>query len=372
MTTYATTPVGAASAAQPLTAPRPRPRPAARGWNIAATTVIWLTSLFVVALWVSGGGLQALVGMNGETLTTLGRITGLVSANLLLYQVLLMARIPLFERGFGRDGITRMHRLVGFWSFWLMAAHIALIAVGYAVTAQVDVLAELWTLVVDYPGMLLATAGTLLLVLVVVTSIRRSRQRLRYESWHLLHLYAYLGVGLALPHQLWTGADFLSSPAATAYWWTLWAAAAASVIVFRRGAPPRPVVATRPAGRERHARRNGRGRGAGRGQEPPPPQCAPGAVLRLAVHGRSRLDEGQPVLAGSRAARRRARDRGPRGRGRHPPAALAATGHAGPRGGPVRHHDRRRPHPQQDALHRGGGRNRPAHRDRRRRVVRPG
>ena len=237
MTTYATTPVGAASAAQPLTAPRPRPRPAARGWNIAATTVIWLTSLFVVALWVSGGGLQALVGMNGETLTTLGRITGLVSANLLLYQVLLMARIPLFERGFGRDGITRMHRLVGFWSFWLMAAHIALIAVGYAVTAQVDVLAELWTLVVDYPGMLLATAGTLLLVLVVVTSIRRSRRRLRYESWHLLHLYAYLGVGLALPHQLWTGADFLSSPAATAYWWTLWAAAAASIIVFRVALP---------------------------------------------------------------------------------------------------------------------------------------
>ena len=119
MTTYATTPAAPATAAQPLSARRPRrPRQA---WNIAATTVIWLTSLFVVALWVSGGGIQALLGVNGETLTTLGRITGLVSANLLLYQVLLMARIPLFERGFGRDGITRMHRLVGFWSFWLMA-----------------------------------------------------------------------------------------------------------------------------------------------------------------------------------------------------------------------------------------------------------
>ena len=27
-----------------------------------------------------------------------------------------------------------------------------------------------------------------------------------------MHLYAYLGVGLAIPHQLWTGADFTSSP----------------------------------------------------------------------------------------------------------------------------------------------------------------
>ena len=57
--------------------------------------------------------------------------------------------------------------------------------------------------------MLLATAGTALLVMVVVTSVRAARRRLRYESWHLLHLYAYLGVGLALPHQLWTGTDFV-------------------------------------------------------------------------------------------------------------------------------------------------------------------
>jgi predicted ferric reductase len=199
--------------------------------------VIWLTSLFVVALWVAGGGITAVVGLNAETLTTLGRLTGLVSANLLLYQVLLMARIPLFERGFGRDSITRMHRWVGFWSFWLMGAHIVLLVAGYAFAAGVHLLAQLWDFVWDYPGMLLATVGTLLILLVVVTSMRRSRRRLRYESWHLLHLYAYVGVGLALPHQLWTGADFLSSPLATAYWWTLWAVAAASVVVFRLLAP---------------------------------------------------------------------------------------------------------------------------------------
>jgi ferredoxin-NADP reductase len=85
--------------------------------------------------------------------------------------------------------------------------------------------------------MLLATAGTALLVMVVVTSIRAARRRLRYESWHLLHLYAYLGVGLALPHQLWTGADFLSSPLATAYWWTLYAVAAGAVLAYRIGLP---------------------------------------------------------------------------------------------------------------------------------------
>jgi len=206
-------------------------------WHAAATAVIWLTSLFVVALWVSGGGITATLGFNAETLTTIGRLTGLVSANLLLYQVLLMARIPLFERGFGRDSMTRMHRFVGFWSFWLMGAHIVLLVLGYAATAAVNPFVQLWQFVWDYPGMLLATVGTGFILLVVATSIRRARRKLRYESWHLLHLYAYLGVGLALPHQLWTGADFLSSPLATAYWWTLWALAAASVLVFRVGVP---------------------------------------------------------------------------------------------------------------------------------------
>jgi ferredoxin-NADP reductase len=88
-------------------------------------------------------------------------------------------------------------------------------------------------LIIDYGGILLAVAGTVCLIMVVVTSLKIARRRLRYESWHLLHLYAYLGVGLALPHQLWTGQEFLQSRAATIYWWTLWAAAAGAVIVWR-------------------------------------------------------------------------------------------------------------------------------------------
>jgi len=114
-----------------------------------------------------------------------------------------------------------------------MLAHIVLITVGYAMESDVDVVAQAWQFVWDYPGMLLATAGTGLLIAVVILSMRRARRRLRYESWHLLHLYAYLGVGLSIPHMLWTGADFLSSPAATVYWWALWAAAAAAVLVHR-------------------------------------------------------------------------------------------------------------------------------------------
>jgi ferredoxin-NADP reductase len=118
-----------------------------------------------------------------------------------------------------------------------MVAHLVLISWGYAAGTLTRVPGTLWQLTTDYPGMLLAVAGTGCLVLVVAVSIRASRRRLRYESWHLLHLYAYLGVGLVLPHQLWTGQEFLASAAATAYWWSLWGAAAAAVLVWRLGVP---------------------------------------------------------------------------------------------------------------------------------------
>ena len=192
--------------------------------------------LVVVALWVAGGNVQDLTGW-GTGLTSVGRLTGLVAADLLLIQVLLMARIPVVERVYGQDELARRHRLVGFWSVNLMAVHIVVVTLGYAVQARTNVFAEAWDLVVDYPGILLAVAGTALLLLVAVTSIRTARRRLRYESWHLLHLYAYLGVGLALPHQLWSGQELLSSTAAAVYWWTLWAAAAGAVLVWRVGVP---------------------------------------------------------------------------------------------------------------------------------------
>lgn len=211
-------------------------------WRDAAGAFAWLTMLFVVALWVRNGGIQELNSVGGA-LTTLGRLAGMVSAQLLLVQVLLMARIPLVERSHGQDELARRHRLVGLWSFNLMWAHLALVWLGYDVT---DPDLSLWGTIVDlvlnYPGMLLALAGLVALCMVVVTSFKVARAKLRYESWHLLHLYAYLGVGLALPHQLWTGQDFVGNYGATVFWWTLWAAAVASSLVWRVGLPIRRTL----------------------------------------------------------------------------------------------------------------------------------
>lgn len=211
-------------------------RPVPRWWRDASVSALWLLLLAVTALWVRDGGVQDLGSLAG-LLTSTGRVTGLLGSALLLVQVLLMARVPWFEQAWGQDELARTHRTVGFTSFTLMVAHVVLVTLGHAAGSSLGLWGTVVDLVVSYPGMLLAVAGTVALCLVVVTSVRAARRRLRYESWHLLHLYAYLGAGLALPHQLWTGAQFLSSSAATVLWWGLYALAAGAVLVFRLGVP---------------------------------------------------------------------------------------------------------------------------------------
>jgi predicted ferric reductase len=220
----------------PDSRPLPPPRPPRRWWADLAGSLALLSVAAVVGLWLSNRGLQNASGTGGLAITT-GRLAGLIGADLMVLQVLLMARIPWVERAYGQDTLARRHRMIGFISFWLMIAHIALITLGYAQQVNKPIHDQLWTLITDYTGMVLAAAGAVLLVLVVVLSIRAARRRLRYESWHLIHLYAYLGVGLAMPHQIWTGADFITSYGAQTFWVTYYLGTLAAVLVFRIGLP---------------------------------------------------------------------------------------------------------------------------------------
>ena len=71
-----------------------------------------------------------------------------------------MARLPQLERAFGQDQLARHHRVVGFTSFNLMVVHVVLITWGYAAGQLGPTPATFWDLITDYPGMLLALAGT--------------------------------------------------------------------------------------------------------------------------------------------------------------------------------------------------------------------
>jgi predicted ferric reductase len=189
-------------------------------------------------MWLRHGGLDNLGGPGG-LLTAVGQVTALLGTYAALVQITLMSRSPWLESLFGMRALAGWHRWLGFATVVLICAHVVFTTTGYALGDGSSVPGEAWTLVTTYPWMLMATAGTALLVVIALTSLRAARRLLRHETWHFVHLYTYLAIALSFGHQLAVGSDLSDDPVARGYWVALYAAVIASVVAFRVVAPLR-------------------------------------------------------------------------------------------------------------------------------------
>ncbi|MGW1983490.1 ferredoxin reductase family protein [Streptomyces collinus] len=202
----------------------------------AVPAVLWAGAAAVVALWWADTG--SVVGTAGW-LTGAGRIAGLLCGYACAVLVGLMARVPLLENRVGSDRVARWHAMAGRYTICLLVAHVVLILTGYAAQDRASLWHEAVTVVLDYPDMLKATAGTVILFAVGVTSARAARRRTSYEFWYYVHLLTYAAVFLAFFHQLALGEQFNGAPVATAAWYVLYLGVAALVVWFRVLAPVR-------------------------------------------------------------------------------------------------------------------------------------
>jgi predicted ferric reductase len=234
--------VEAAVASRPVGAVAGRRRGVLAGFALVALAVG--NAAAIVWLWLHGGGIGG-VHTTGDLYTSLGRITGLLGAYLALIQVLLLARLPPLERLVGFDRLTVWHRLNGKVCLLLILAHTVLITVGYALLDRISIPHEISQLFTGYTGIVSATVGTGLLVLVVVTSLVIVRRRLRYESWYLVHLAAYAGIALGWFHQIPTGNDLTANAAASDYWISLYLATLALLVAFRLMRPTADLLVHR-------------------------------------------------------------------------------------------------------------------------------
>ena len=200
------------------------------------TVLLWLVAVgnlaAVVYLWVHGGGI-GLTSTLGGLLTSMGRLTALVGTYLVLVQVVLLARVPWIERRVGFDRLTVWHRRNGKVAVSLVVAHVPLIVAGYALTEHISIGKQISELLKSYPGMITAIIGTVILIVVVLSSLVIVRRRLPYESWYFVHISVYAGILLAYFHQIPTGNEFVAHPAQRDYWYALYVATLALVIVFR-------------------------------------------------------------------------------------------------------------------------------------------
>jgi ferredoxin-NADP reductase/DMSO/TMAO reductase YedYZ heme-binding membrane subunit len=215
---------------------RRRPAPPSRRAANAIAGIAGLGLAVTLALGVSAESSGSLAAAGGVA-TFLGRLAGLLAAYGMLIVVLLIARVHVLERAIGQDRLVSWHRRLGPWPLYLLVAHAGLITLGYAQQAHSGFLAEVGTLLSTYPGILAATAGSVLLVMAGVTSYRRARRRMAYETWWAVHLYTYLALGLAFSHQVSTGASFVGHPVARLWWTALWVGAAVLVIGHRIAMP---------------------------------------------------------------------------------------------------------------------------------------
>jgi DMSO/TMAO reductase YedYZ heme-binding membrane subunit len=179
----------------PVRGVRPQVRPLRRTrFTIRPGALIALVTLGAVAVALSA--VRETPSPVRLDVPLLAHLSGLVAGYGIAAMLVLMSRAPALERGVG------------------------------AATAQL----------LRLPGLFPATVGTVLLFAIGVASIRAARRRLSYEQWHLLHLTAYLGAGLAFSHQL-AGPDLAGWRIGQVVWSLMYTYAYVLVLRYRVVAP---------------------------------------------------------------------------------------------------------------------------------------
>jgi predicted ferric reductase len=203
--------------------------------EVGAVTIIVSSAMLFL---LNGGGPRISTGDAASRLVALGELAGLVGTALLLVQLMLSARLPWVDRTYGHDRALIAHRRISRVALPLLLAHAAAITLGYA--ARDHLSPALGWLIEPFhllggaaPDMLTAFGSMTILIVVALTSVRAARRRTSHEAWHLVHVTAYAGVALSVPHQLSAGSDLAGHPITRLYWLGLYLATAGAVVVFR-------------------------------------------------------------------------------------------------------------------------------------------
>ena len=192
----------------------------------------WALTAFVVVNVVIVEALFLTAGEGKNSTLTVAKFFGLHAALLIMFQLLLVARLPWLDRRIGMDRLTVWHRWVGFTLLWTVLTHATLIVLGYADLDDASVGSTFLALAGVTPTLIGMSAATLF-VLIAVLATRAVRRRLSYDTWHALHLLVYVALGLAFVHQLIETTTFRSSAFAMIYWWALWLGAFGSLVIGR-------------------------------------------------------------------------------------------------------------------------------------------
>jgi len=170
-------------------------------------------------------------------LQTISRFAALIGTYFALLGFLLVARIPWVERGVGHDRLVTWHRKLGPWSLYLIAYHVVMITVGYAGQFQEKLISEFWSILTTFSWTWAALAGFIFMATAGITSYKKARARLSYETWWLIHISTYAAITLSFMHQILNGPMFIGHPLNRGFWIFLYSAMVFSIVFWRFGIP---------------------------------------------------------------------------------------------------------------------------------------
>jgi predicted ferric reductase len=170
-------------------------------------------------------------------IASLSRLAALTGSYFAIVGIFFVARIPAVERGVGHDRLVAWHRKLGPWSLYLILIHVLFITLSWAGQDHIPLYKEIWNFLKTFPWMWPALAGFFLMMLAGVTSYRKARAKMSYETWWIIHVYTYVAIAASFMHQVLNGQMFINHPLNRLYWTMLYILMAAAVIIYRFGIP---------------------------------------------------------------------------------------------------------------------------------------
>lgn len=220
----------------------PQSRKTARETALAVVPWAIISNLAVAPLlFALNGGFNNVDSLTA-LFTMIGRLSGALAVSMCLTQLVLMARIPWLDRALGRDTLIKYHRVIGQSTYYFLLSHVIFTALGYSRLADITFLEQAYDLIFHTKWVLYAAGAFVCFTIVAISSIREARKKVQYETWHFMHFYAYLGIALAVPHQIFAGTTFTTTVPSQIYWALFYCAAIGLVVTFRFLMPLRSLL----------------------------------------------------------------------------------------------------------------------------------
>jgi predicted ferric reductase len=158
----------------------------------------------ILALWWRGSSMLLLGGAGSGVLIAFGRLTGLLAQYFILVELVLVSRALFIERVFGFDKLNKVHRTIGYTLAASIILHPLLLIYGYAGSGHVSAAAQTSEFLFHWEKVFNAFLALVIILLASVLSMPALRRKLKYETWHVTHLFMYMAIGLSFGHQVTT------------------------------------------------------------------------------------------------------------------------------------------------------------------------